>query len=97
MHNISSKYDDSGVALGRKYARTDELGIPFGITIDADTLEDDTVTLRERDSMQQVRIKVNKPTPINLCHGYSLIILKRLMRFQKSSTLWLAKSGHGRT
>ena len=37
--------------LGRRYARTDELGIPFGVTIDEDTLKDDTVTLREILSM----------------------------------------------
>ena len=44
---ISTKVDDSGHAIGRRYARTDELGIPFGITVDNDTLVDDTVTLRE--------------------------------------------------
>lgn len=57
---ISSKVDDTGTAIGRRYARTDEIGIPFGITIDFDTLNDDTVTLRERDSMEQVRVSINE-------------------------------------
>jgi len=58
-HRISHKADTTGVAVGRRYARTDELGIPFGITIDFEGLPDDTVTLRERDSMQQVRVKID--------------------------------------
>lgn len=56
--NVSSKVDSTGVTIGRRYARTDEIGIPFGITIDFDTLETDTVTLRERDSMKQIRIPI---------------------------------------
>ena len=42
--------------VGRRYSRADEIGIPFGITIDFQTLIDDTVTVRERDSMAQVRV-----------------------------------------
>jgi glycyl-tRNA synthetase len=49
-------YDESG-SIGRRYRRLDESGVPFGITVDRQTLEDDTVTVRERDSMQQIRIK----------------------------------------
>lgn len=49
------EYDDSG-AIGKRYRRQDELGTPFCITIDFDTLENGTVTVRERDSMQQVRV-----------------------------------------
>ena len=45
----------AGTTIGRKYARTDEIGVPYGITIDQATLEDSTATLRERDSMAQVR------------------------------------------
>ena len=56
--NISCKSDDSGVAIGKKYARFDEVGIPYIVTVDYDTLKEQTVTLRERDSMEQVRIKV---------------------------------------
>jgi glycyl-tRNA synthetase len=48
-------YDDKG-AVGRRYRRQDEAGTPFCITIDSQTLEDDTVTIRERDSMRQIRI-----------------------------------------
>jgi glycyl-tRNA synthetase len=57
---ISSKVDETGHRIGRRYARTDEIGIPFGITIDFDTVEDKTVTLRERDTMQQVRIPISE-------------------------------------
>jgi len=48
-------YDDKG-AIGRRYRRQDEAGTPFCITIDTQTLEDNTVTVRERDSMEQVRV-----------------------------------------
>jgi glycyl-tRNA synthetase len=48
---------DKGGSIGRRYRRQDEAGTPFCVTIDYDTLEDATVTLRERDSMEQVRIK----------------------------------------
>ncbi|PJA97613.1 MAG: glycine--tRNA ligase [Ignavibacteriales bacterium CG_4_9_14_3_um_filter_30_11] len=48
-------YDDKG-AVGRRYRRQDEIGTPYAITIDTQTLEDQTVTVRERDSMEQIRI-----------------------------------------
>jgi glycyl-tRNA synthetase len=51
-------YDDGG-SVGRRYRRQDEAGTPFGITVDSQTLDDETVTLRERDSMQQERIKIS--------------------------------------
>ena len=50
---------DSGGSVGRRYRRQDEAGTPFGITVDSQTLEDETVTLRERDSMQQERINIS--------------------------------------
>jgi glycyl-tRNA synthetase len=50
-------YDDGG-SVGRRYRRQDEAGTPFGITVDSQTLEDETITLRERDSMEQVRLKI---------------------------------------
>ncbi len=53
--SMKSFYDDSG-AVGRRYRRMDEIGTPFAVTIDSDTLKDQTVTIRERDSMQQVRV-----------------------------------------
>jgi len=49
---------DSGGSVGRRYRRQDEAGAPFGITVDSQTLKDETVTLRERDSMQQIRLKI---------------------------------------
>eukprot|EP01022_Parablepharisma_sp_SALTPOND_P016755 TRINITY_DN252_c0_g1_i1.p1 TRINITY_DN252_c0_g1~~TRINITY_DN252_c0_g1_i1.p1 ORF type:complete len:619 (-),score=100.20 TRINITY_DN252_c0_g1_i1:2678-4534(-) len=57
---ISSKVDDSGTTIGRRYARTDEVGIPFAITIDFDTLKDNTVTLREINTMAQIRLPLDK-------------------------------------
>lgn len=53
---IDSRTDDTGVAIGKKYARHDELGIPFAVTVDGDSFKDGTVTLRERDSCSQVRM-----------------------------------------
>ena len=51
-------YDESG-SIGRRYRRMDEIGTPFGITVDSQTAQDDTVTLRDRDTMQQVRVKID--------------------------------------
>jgi glycyl-tRNA synthetase len=56
---VTSKIDDSGQTIGRRYARTDECGIPFAITVDNDTLKDETVTLREIHSMKQIRIPIS--------------------------------------
>lgn len=53
---LSSKVDETGHRIGRRYARTDEIGVPFGITIDFDTPVDGTITLRERDTTNQVFI-----------------------------------------
>jgi glycyl-tRNA synthetase len=52
-------YDDKG-AVGRRYRRMDEVGTPFCITVDTQTMEDQTVTVRERDSMEQIRISIDK-------------------------------------
>ena len=49
------KVDDSSASIGKRYARNDELGTPFGITIDFDSVKDDSVTLRDRDTTKQVR------------------------------------------
>ena len=51
--------DHSG-AIGRRYRRLDEVGAPFAVTVDHQTLEDDTVTVRKRDSMEQYRIKISE-------------------------------------
>ena len=50
-------YDDAG-SIGRRYARADEVGIPLGLTVDYETLENSTVTLRDRDSWKQVRTRI---------------------------------------
>ena len=55
-YGLICQYDESG-SIGRRYARADEVGTPFCITIDHKTLEDGTVTLRDRDTTTQVRIK----------------------------------------
>ncbi len=55
----TAKYDRGG-SIGRRYARADEQGIPFCVTIDFDTLEDKTVTIRERDSADQIRVKAEE-------------------------------------
>lgn len=62
---VSSKIDDSGSTIGKRYARTDECGIPFAITVDFDTLKDETVTLRDLDTMKQVRMPI-KQLPVNI-------------------------------
>ena len=52
-------YDEKG-SIGKRYARADEIGVPFCITVDYQTLEDNTVTLRFRDTTEQVRVKVEE-------------------------------------
>jgi glycyl-tRNA synthetase len=52
-------FDDSG-AIGRRYRRQDEIGTPFCVTVDFETLEDQAVTVRERDTMQQERVSLSK-------------------------------------
>jgi glycyl-tRNA synthetase len=55
---MNAEYDDGG-AIGRRYRRQDEIGTPFAVTIDHQTLEDDTVTLRDRDTLAQERVAVD--------------------------------------
>jgi glycyl-tRNA synthetase len=57
---MSFKLDQSGVSIGKRYSRNDELGIPFGITVDYESLEDNTFTLRDRDSTKQVRASLDE-------------------------------------
>ncbi len=64
VYNTLSKYfmcdyDEAG-SIGKRYRRQDEIGTPYSITIDFDTLEDDTVTIRDRDTMKQDRIKISE-------------------------------------
>jgi glycyl-tRNA synthetase len=55
---LLAEYDESG-SIGRRYARADEIGVQLGITVDYDTLENNTVTIRDRDSWKQVRTKID--------------------------------------
>jgi glycyl-tRNA synthetase len=55
---IITYYDESG-SIGRRYARMDEVGTPFCITVDYDSLEDNSVTIRDRDSKDQARVNVD--------------------------------------
>ncbi|GAA1746076.1 glycine--tRNA ligase [Rothia terrae] len=57
--NWNIDYDDAG-AIGRRYRRQDEIGTPFCITVDFDTLEDNAVTIRERDTMTQERVSLDQ-------------------------------------
>jgi glycyl-tRNA synthetase len=47
---------DEGGSIGKRYRRQDEIGTPWGVTIDGESMQDDTVTLRDRDSLEQVRV-----------------------------------------
>jgi glycyl-tRNA synthetase len=50
---------DEKASIGRRYARTDEIGVPYAVTVDYDTMKDNTVTLRERNSMEQKRVSID--------------------------------------
>ena len=64
------EFDDAG-AIGRRYRRQDEIGTPFCVTVDFDTLEDQAVTIRERDSMEQVRVPLAEVAVV-LCERLGL-------------------------
>ena len=57
MAGFKVEYDASGT-IGKRYARADEIGIPLAITVDFDTLEDNQVTVRDRDTEAQERIPI---------------------------------------
>ena len=59
--NLKKDFDcffDSSGSIGKRYARADESGIPYGITLDYDSMKDETVTIRDRDSTEQIRVKI---------------------------------------
>ena len=66
---ISCKVDDTSLTVGKRYARTDENGIPFAITVDQDTLSLDTVTVRYIDTMSQIRLPIKETA--ELISGFS--------------------------
>jgi glycyl-tRNA synthetase len=59
IKNYVCEYDETG-SIGKRYRRQDEIGTPYCITFDFDSLNDGSVTIRERDSMQQVRVKIDE-------------------------------------
>jgi glycyl-tRNA synthetase len=56
---LQAEYDEGG-SIGKRYRRQDEIGTPYGVTIDHQTLEDDTVTLRDRDTLEQDRVAIDE-------------------------------------
>ncbi|HLC36963.1 MAG TPA: glycine--tRNA ligase [archaeon] len=56
-YEFDAFFDEKG-SIGKRYSRIDEIGVPFGITIDYDSMKDNTVTLRERNSLEQKRVKI---------------------------------------
>ena len=57
--HYAAQYDDTG-SIGKRYRRQDEIGTPYCVTVDFDTLEDGTVTIRHRDSMKQERMPITE-------------------------------------
>ena len=57
-YDFDTFYDESG-SIGRRYRRLEEIGTPFAVTVDNTTMQDDTVTVRHRDTMQQERINIS--------------------------------------
>jgi len=55
---LRAEYDEGG-SIGKRYRRQDEIGTPWGVTVDGQTADDDTVTLRDRDSLEQVRVPID--------------------------------------
>jgi glycyl-tRNA synthetase len=56
---MQAEYDEGG-SIGKRYRRQDEIGTPFGVTIDHQTLEDRTVTVRDRDTLDQDRVAIDE-------------------------------------
>jgi len=73
-------YDESG-SIGRRYARNDESGTPMCITIDENTAKDNSVTIRDRDTTKQIRVKINelKATIQQVIGGENILKLGRLV------------------
>jgi glycyl-tRNA synthetase len=57
-----TEYDDTQ-SIGRRYRRQDEIGTPLAVTVDFDSLEDDAVTIRDRDTTEQARVKITELLP----------------------------------
>jgi len=61
--HLQAEYDEGG-SIGKRYRRQDEIGTPFGVTVDGETMTDGTVTLRERDSLKQERVPADELVPM---------------------------------
>ena len=60
--HFMTTYDESG-SIGKRYRRSDAIGVPFCITVDDETLNNGTVTVRDRDTMEQITLKVEEVIP----------------------------------
>jgi len=79
-------YDEKG-AIGRRYRRQDETGTPYCITVDGQTLEDQTVTIRDRDTLEQQRVKIDELLISQEIGQFALAISKVLrLRLRKILT-----------
>jgi len=67
-HGIVPSIDAFGKSIGRRYARADEIGIPWAITIDHQSVEDGSVTIRRRDDQKQIRMQIDELID-SLCSG----------------------------
>ena len=76
---FEAEYDEAG-SIGRRYARCDEIGVPIAITVDYQTLKDDTVTLRDRDTWRQVR------TPVDELSSRLAAYFRRKLEFEQLGT-----------
>ena len=87
-NDIAIVRDDTSASIGKRYARSDEIGTPLAITIDVQSLEDQLVTLRDRDSMVQVRDSVERVVGATLdvvtgrCRFEELISERGFTRFE---------------
>ena len=77
------EFDETG-SIGRRYARADEAGVQLGITIDYDSFKDETVTIRDRDSWQQVRTPIKDLPELMHCYFQGKLNFKDLGRLIES-------------
>ncbi|HLC77752.1 MAG TPA: glycine--tRNA ligase [Candidatus Nanoarchaeia archaeon] len=79
--DFSVIYDDGG-SIGRRYSRADEMGVPMCITVDEETLKDDSATIRDRDSTQQVRVKISRLGEVvrKVVSGESVLNLGKIVK-----------------
>jgi glycyl-tRNA synthetase len=73
--HLSTRVDDSGASIGKRYSRNDELGTPFGVTVDFQSIKDGTITLRDRDTTTQVRAAQSE-------------IIEAIVRLVKGTETW---------